>query len=149
MLVHRTIALALAVTFAVVGIVFLLAPTVALGPIDRFAVSSGWGLPATGIDGGLFRGLAVAYMYVVALLAWMMFRQPAVPLWPTLLAHAKLASAAVSFILLAVQAPYLVYAANGIVDGLVGVGALLLGRRAAALRRAIREAAYERAALRP
>jgi succinate dehydrogenase/fumarate reductase cytochrome b subunit len=75
--------------------------------------------------------LAVAYMYIVTLLAWMMFRRPADPVWPALLAQAKFASALVSILLFALAGPYLVYAANGVVDGLIGVAVLLLRRHLA------------------
>ncbi len=136
-LVYRTIALALAAIFAAVGVVFLLAPHVVLDALGSLAALVG--RPATrpgDVGGGLFRALAVAYMYVVTLLAWKMFRQPAEPVWPTVLAHAKLASAAVSLVLFVGHAPYLVYAANGVVDGLIGVAVLFLRRHAVALRRA-------------
>lgn len=129
MTVYRSIALALGVVFAAVGLVFLAWPGAVLDLFDEVGALTGRpGMPAADAGGGLFRALAVAYMYVVALLAWMMFRRPAERVWPTLLAHAKLASAAASSILFAVHAPYLVYAVNGAVDGLIGVVVLLLVR---------------------
>jgi len=51
--------------------------------------------------------------------------------WPSLLAHAKLASAAVSFLLLALHGRYLAYVLNGVVDGAIGIAVLLLRRSAA------------------
>ncbi len=146
---YRAIALAFAVTFAAVGLVFLLAPGAVLNVLDRVAALTGRpGMPAADADAGLFRALAVAYMYFVTLLAWMMFRRPAEPVWPALLAHAKLASAIVSLFFYVGRAPYLVFAANGIVDGAIGLIALLLWRRAIRVRRAAAgEADHERPAL--
>jgi hypothetical protein len=148
MLLYRTTALALAVVFAAVGAVFLLAPDAVLFALDRVAALVAWPAVRAGeIGSGLFRGLAVAYMYVVTLLAWMMFRRPAEPAWPTLLAHAKLASAAASALLFVSSVPSMEFAANAAVDGLIGVGVLLLRRQAIALQRRgrVREADHERA----
>ena len=94
------------------------------------------GMPPGDLESGLFRALAVAYMYVVTSLAWMMYRRPTEPIWPALLAHAKLASAAVSFLLLVLHGPYLAYLANGVVDGAIGAAVLLLRRNAVNRRRA-------------
>jgi len=69
-------------------------------------------------------------MYLVSLLAWLMFRRPAEPAWPALLAQAKLASAVISFALFSAHRPYAIYLVNGIVDGLLGVLALALRRQA-------------------
>lgn len=136
MLVYRTIALLLAVVFTIVGVVFLIAPGAVLDAFDRAAAMTGQlGMPAADAESGLFRALAVAYMYVVAWLAWMMFRRPWEPTWPTLLAQAKFASATVSLVLFVAHAPFLVYLANGIVDAVLGTIALLLRRHAAFLGR--------------
>jgi hypothetical protein len=149
MLVYRTIALALAVVFALVGVVFLAAPGAVLDLFEWVGATTGRpGMPAADVQSGLFRVLAVAYMYVVAWLAWMMFRRPGEPTWPTLLAHAKFASAAVSLLLFVAHAPYLAYLANGTVDGVLGTLALLLRRRGAFLRlSAMREEDHERSTL--
>ncbi|RPJ66891.1 MAG: hypothetical protein EHM24_21040 [Acidobacteria bacterium] len=130
MRLYRAIALLLAVTFAVTGLVFLAAPGQVNVFLDRLGVGAGQALPAADLDSGLFRALAGAYMYLVSLLAWLMFRRPAEPAWPALLAHAKLASAAISFVLFAAHRPYLVYLINGVVDGLLGTLALVLRRQA-------------------
>ncbi len=131
MTVYRAVAIALAIVFAAVGSVFLLAPNAVFDVFVRAAAVAGRpGMPAADVDAALFRALAVAYMYVVTLLAWMMFRQPAVKTWPTLLAHAKFASAAVSLFLFVAHTQYLVWAANGIVDGAIGLSVLALRRHA-------------------
>ncbi len=127
MLLYRATGLVFAVAFAVVGLLFLLAPGVVQAAVGQAGQAVGLpGLPDGDVQSGLFRALAVAYMYVVTLLAWMMFRRPAEPLWPGLLAQAKLASAAVSFLLLVFHGRYFAYAANGVIDGAIGVVALAL-----------------------
>ena len=135
MRLYRSIALVLAVAFAGTGLVFLAAPGQVNVWVARLGIAAGGAMPAADLDSGLFRALAGAYMYLVALLAWQMFRRPAEPAWPTLLAHAKLASALVSFVLFAAHRPYLVYVINGIVDGVLGALALVLRRQAAAAAR--------------
>jgi hypothetical protein len=129
--VYRAIALAYAVAFAAVGAVFLVIPGAVFGLFESVGGALSMpGMPAGDVDAGLFRALAVAYMYVVTLLAWMTFRRPDAPAWPTLLAHAKFASAALSVALFVAHGPYLVYAANALVDGAIGLSALLLLRDA-------------------
>jgi hypothetical protein len=131
MTVSRAIALALAATFALVGLVFLVAPG-SVGALFEQAsqVLAIRAFPAGDAPSGLFRALAAAYMYVVTWLAWMTARRPAEAAWPTALAHAKLASAAVSFALVVSLGASLVLVTNGIVDGLLGLLALWLRRQA-------------------
>ena len=132
MRLYRMTALALAVAFAAVGLVFLFAPGALQGAFDSLGRQAGIkGMPVGDAESGLFRVLAVAYMYVVTILAWMMFRRPADPVWPALLAQAKFASALVSILLFALGESYLVYVANGLVDGLIGMVVLLLRRQVA------------------
>ena len=132
---YRAIALSFAVVFAAAGLVFLVAPATLWTAIEQAAETVGMeGMPAGDAQAGLFRALAVAYMYVVALLAWMMFRRPAEPIWAGLLAHAKLASAVISLLLFAFHGRYFAYVANGVVDGAIGVTALVLRGIAAGLR---------------
>jgi hypothetical protein len=138
---HRPVALVLAVTFALTGLVFLASPQQVNVALGALGIGGGRALPAGDLESGLFRALAGAYMYLAALLAWLTFRRPAEPAWPMLLAHAKLASALVSFILFAAHRPYLVYAVNGAVDALLGALALVLRREAAAAARRFAAAA--------
>jgi hypothetical protein len=131
--IYRAVALALAATFAVVGLVFFLAPGGVAAIFDRLARPES--MPAGDVGGGLFRVLAAAYMYLVAWFAWMMFRRPDEAVWPAILAQAKLASAVFSLVLIFILGPCLVLAANAIVDGCLGLLALWLrqqvpGRRA-------------------
>lgn len=122
---YRAIALALAVAFVAVGIAFLVEPDVVAAVCARVSRLTGIPvLPIGSVESGLFRVLAAAYMYVVAVLAWMMFWRPAEAVWPAMLAHAKLASATLSVVLCVIQEPSLLLAANGIVDGAIGILAL-------------------------
>lgn len=141
MRLYRSIALALAVAFAATGLVFLAAPAQVNVFLGALGIGAGEALPAADLDSGLFRALAGAYMYLVTLFAWRMFRRPAEPAWPTFLAHAKLASALISFLLFAAHRSYLVYLLNGIVDGVLGALAFALRGQAV---RAAREAGGRR-----
>lgn len=125
---YRILSLALAAAFAVVGALFVLFPSAPLGFFNglspRFGLPPG---PAAG--GGFYLILAGAYMSFVTVLAALMARHPEVAWFPLLLAEAKLASAALSWLFFAVGRPHLIYAANGLVDGLIGLLALYLYRR--------------------
>lgn len=110
----------MAVTFAAVGVVFLVVPGEVLALFDR--VGDGLGAPASTTEAfTLYLALAVAYMYVVTLLAVQMARRPQVRAYPWLLVQAKAASAVLCLVLFAAQDQYLVYAANALIDGLIAV----------------------------
>jgi hypothetical protein len=78
--------------------------------------------PVIGIN--FYIALAVAYMYLVALLAFLMYRNPENMNYPLLLANGKLASSILSLYIFAVYQPFLILAVNCLVDGLLGVAAL-------------------------
>jgi hypothetical protein len=78
--------------------------------------------PVQGVDFYLI--LASGYMYLVALLAYMMFKHPDNPYFPLLLTNAKLASCLLSFFFFILHQPYPIYLTNGLVDGLIGVQVL-------------------------
>lgn len=119
---YRAFSLSLAVIFALVGAIFLLRPEGTLAFFN--GMSRRLGL-AEGPAGRSFFGvLAVAYMYVVTALAWLMYRSPGDKTYPWLLAQAKIASSVLSFLMFALQAPWLVYLVNGLVDGLIGIAVL-------------------------
>ncbi len=111
---------ALAGTFAVVGIIFLIIPGQVLAAFNW--LSRGIGLPESATAGfGFYLGLAVAYMYVVTVLAWMIARHPSDRVYPWLLVQAKAASSLLSLLLFAVDEQYLIYLANFVVDGVIAV----------------------------
>jgi hypothetical protein len=122
-----------------VGLLFLLVP---VGVAEFFnGLSAPLGFrPSPSGPPDFFLILAVAYMTVATFLAWSMFRHPGDASFPRVLAVAKVSSSLLSFLLFFLRAPYLMYLTNAIVDGLIGVVAILclvaLRRRAAMLQRA-------------
>jgi hypothetical protein len=125
--INRLISLSLAVIFAVVGLLFLLLPNGA--PAFFNSVSPFFKLPQPPVqDFGFYQILAAAYMYLVTLLAGLMYRFPENRAFIRLLIHAKSASSVISFILFIFHRNFLIYLANGVVDGLIAVGLLVLNR---------------------
>lgn len=126
--VYRAISLGLAVVFAGVGLLFLLLPGSLLRLFNDLSVS--FGLSSSSIEGiNFYIILAVGYMYVVALLAWLMSVHPEEHLLPVLLLNAKLASSLLSFVFFFYVSHALIYLVNGLVDGLIGAGVFLMDRR--------------------
>jgi hypothetical protein len=106
----------LAITFAVVGVVFLAIPDKVLAAFNWLADGLGW--PASTTEGyTLFLALAAGYMYLVTVLAWKIARHPGERVYPSLLVHAKAASAVICLGLFAFQEQYLLYLVNFVVDG--------------------------------
>jgi hypothetical protein len=123
----KPISLVLAVIFATVGLLFLLLPDAVLRFMN--GLGRGFGLPEAPPAGtGFYLALAVGYMYVVTLLAWMMFRNPAARIFPFLLAQAKGASSLLSFGLFLFHQTFFVYLANGMVDLFLCALAVILYR---------------------
>jgi hypothetical protein len=121
---YRIASLLMAVAFGAVGLIFLFAPDGVLAFFNALSVRVGW--PPVGPAAGFYLVLAVAYMYVVTLLAGWMVLRPANDTLPVLLINAKAASAILSFGFFAFRQPALIYLANGVVDGLIAAGVLLL-----------------------
>ena len=119
MRIYRSCSLAMAVTFAAVGLVFLFWPETVLDFFNRISPQPGLA-SAPAHPGTFFPILAVAYMYLVTLLAWLMFRNPRHTLLPLLLAQGKFASSILSLLFFFGRAPYLVCLANAITDGSIG-----------------------------
>ena len=119
---YRAFSLGLAVIFAVVGAIFLLLPRATLGFFN--AAARRLGMAEGPADLSFFMALAVAFMCVVTVLAWRMYRSPREKIYPLLLAQAKIASSVLSFALFAAAAPWLILLVNGIVDG--GLGLIVL-----------------------
>jgi len=121
---YRAASLVMAISFAVVGLIFLFTPD---GVVSLFnALSIRMGVPPAGPAAGFYLVLAVAYMYLVTLLAGWMFLRPENDTLPVLLINAKAASSLLSFGLFALREPALIYLANGVVDGLIALGVLVL-----------------------
>jgi len=121
---YRAFGLGLAVVFAAVGALFVLRPGDVLGFFN--AMSRRLGMREGPVERSFFGVLAGAYMFVVTLLAWLMYKRPGERVYPRLLAQAKIASSVLSFLMFALHAPWLIYLANGIVDGLIGLAVLFV-----------------------
>lgn len=122
---YKIMSLVLAVLFAGVGIIFLIMPA---GVIEFFnTISRPLGMklaPLTGYQ--FFLILAAAYMYMVTLLAWFMFRHPENKTYPLLLVQAKAVSSLLSFLSFIVHQPFLIYLTNSVVDGAIAVFVLVM-----------------------
>ena len=117
---YRTISLLMAVIFVVVGLCFLFLPNNVLEFFNSIAAFSGMKLsPVQGLNFYLI--LAVGYMYLVSLLAWLMFKHPENFYFPLLLTNAKLASSLLSLSFFIFHQPCLIYLINCLVDGLIGL----------------------------
>jgi hypothetical protein len=124
----RIVGLVLSVVFSLVGLLFLFFP----GQVIMFFnnLSHVLGMVQAPIEStGFYLILAVGYMYVVALLAYLMNRHPDNSLPLLVLINAKSASSFLSFAFFIVVHPYLIFLANGIVDGIIAGGLLLLRAR--------------------
>ena len=110
----------LAASFALVGVLFLAVPADVLSTLSRVGTASG--LPRSPLEGhGFYLALAVAYMYLVTVLAALMARHPEDRAYATLLVHAKAASSLLSLVLFAVHAHYFVYLTNFALDGAIAL----------------------------
>ncbi|MHB1346016.1 MAG: hypothetical protein ACYCXK_00855 [Candidatus Humimicrobiaceae bacterium] len=125
---YKMFSIATAAIFAVVGLIFLIFPD---WPLIFFNSISGYfRLPEAPLQGkGFYLILTSAYMYLVTLLAILMYRNPSQKIYPLLLAHGKLASSILSLYLFLIHQHYLIYIANFLVDGLIGIAALCLMKK--------------------
>jgi hypothetical protein len=121
---YKAFSLGLAVIFALVGGVFLILPQETLSFFN--ALSRRLGMVEGPAERSFFGVLAVAYMYVVTFLAWLMYKSPREKIFPLLLGQAKVASSLLSFLMFAVHAPWLIYLVNGVVDGALGIVVLMM-----------------------
>lgn len=118
--------------YLVLMLLFAITGTLFLGLPDKVMVffndlSSTFGLPQSPVSSwNLYLILAVGYMYVVTALAFLSFKHPGNPYFPLLLAQAKLVSSILSLALFLLQAHYLVYLVNFIIDGVIGIIVLFL-----------------------
>lgn len=122
---YRLSSLCMMVTFIAVGLLFFFMPDSVLSFFND--ISGQLGMKEILLQGkSFFLILATAYMYVVSLLAFFMFKYPDNQLPPLLLTNAKLASSLLSFGMFFCHHPYLVYLVNGLVDGAIGIFVLIL-----------------------
>ena len=123
MKLYKLFSIATAAIFVVVGLIFLIFPD---WPLIFFNNLSGYfGLPQAPLQGtGFYLILASAYMYLVTLLAYLMYRYPEQRIYPFLLVQCKLASSILSIYLFLIHQHYLIYLANFIIDGFIGIAVL-------------------------
>ncbi len=124
---YRLTALFLTASFAAVGLLFLSYPDGVISFFNRLSEPLGMArVPLPGYP--FFLILASAYMALVALLAWEMFRHPENQTFPRLLIQGKLASSLISIGFFVVHKPFLIYLVNFVVDGLIALGVWLVSR---------------------
>jgi hypothetical protein len=125
---YKLISLSLSIVFAIVGLIFLLMPDSVL--IFFNTVSRSLGMPEAPQQGfGFYQILAVGYMYLVTLLAYLMYLHPEDSKYLLLLVNAKSASSVISLFFFIFHRHHLVYLSNGVVDGVIAVALLVLHRR--------------------
>lgn len=120
---YRLISLIFALTFGIVGFIFLLFPE---GAFRLFNWLSGYmGMVKSPVGfGDFYLILAVGYMYLVTILAFKMYQYPENKIFPFLLANGKLTSSVISLYFFVFHAQYLIYISNFIIDGAIGLTAL-------------------------
>jgi len=125
---YRIVSLLLALGFAAVGCIFLFFPDGVITLFNRLSQPLQWPVsPPVGFH--FYLVLAAGYMYLVSVLAWLMFRHPANPVFGILLANGKIATSLLSLAFFLLHAPLLIYLANFVVDGAIGTGVLIMSRK--------------------
>ncbi len=120
MKIYKSISFILILLFAITGILFLAIPDKVMELFNT--LSSSLGMLQSPVSGwNFYLILAVGYMYLVSVLAFLMFRNPGNRYFPLLLAHAKFASSVLSLAFFLLQDHYLIYLANFIIDGIIGI----------------------------
>ena len=112
---YKIFSLSSSTVFFIVGLIFLVIP----GRVLVFfnTLSSHFAMVPTPVIGiNFYLVLAVAYMYLAALLAFLMYRHPENKYFPFLLAHGKLASSLLSLYIFSVHLPSLIIVVNCIVS---------------------------------
>lgn len=124
MKLYKPFSLVSAIIFAIVGLIFLFIPNSVLVFFNHL---SAWvQLPPTPVEAvHFYLILAVGYMYLVTVLALLMYRHPRNSFFPLLLAQGKLASSLLSLLFFLLHQSYLIYLTNAVVDGGIGIAALI------------------------
>lgn len=125
--VYGYISVGMAIVFTLVGILFLFISDGIVIFFNKISAFIGMEQVGPGQE-HFYVVLSVAYMYVVALLAFQMYRNPKDAVFPFLLFNAKIASSLISILLFVVDKRLLLYITNGIVDGSIGLLAIVMYR---------------------
>lgn len=128
MKLYQITSLSLCVIFMMVGLIFLFRTEDVLIFFNYLSKYLGMS-PAPLAAKNFYLILAVAYMYLVAVLAYFMYRQPQNRAFPVLLIHGKWASALLSLFLFLSHSPFLIYLTNFLVDGFLGFLVLFMYSR--------------------
>jgi len=119
MKLYRLISITFAVIFAIVGMLFLLMPDAVI--VFFNTISTFVGMPVVPTAGfNFYVVLAAGYMYIVTVLAFLMYRNPKNAQLPFLLAQAKIASSFLSFLAFVFVHHCLIYVSNFVIDGIIG-----------------------------
>jgi hypothetical protein len=124
---YKLVSLLMGFTFSVVGLIFLFYSDEVLLFFNTISYSIGKMSPVNGV--GFYLVLAVGYMYLVALLAFLMYFHPENIYFPFLLMNGKFSSSILSFYFFVFHGQYLIFITNGIVDGLIGLMVFIFYRK--------------------
>ncbi len=124
---YKYISLGMATTFGVAGILFLFTSDEVLAFFNRVSIVVGMEEVEPAAE-HFYVILAVAYMYIVALLAFLMYRKPEEAAFPFILINAKIATSVVSILFFFIDKLLLIYITNGVVDGLIALLVILMYR---------------------
>jgi hypothetical protein len=124
----KLLSLLMALIFAVVGLMFIIFPEVVIHFFNQLSGSLGLAQHPES-DSVFYPVLAAAYMYLVTVLAFLIYRNPRELLYPFLIAHGKLFSSIMSLSLFIIDEQYLIYLINSIVDGMIGFAAFVYYRK--------------------
>ncbi len=112
---YRYISLILASIFFIVGLVFLLIPNLVIESFNIFSIRLGMKLIPR-MENNIYLILAVAYMYLLSLLAFLMYKKPYIEIYPYMLTQAKFCSSILSLLFFILKNQYLIYLVNYIID---------------------------------
>jgi hypothetical protein len=126
--IYKWTSLCLSIIFALVGLIFLFFPDTVILFFNTISKPFGFAeSPTPGFS--IYHVLAVGYMYLVALLAYFMYKYPENSFFPVLLINGKSASSLLSFMFFFLHLPSLLFLANGIIDGTIAIGVFVLYRK--------------------
>ena len=122
--IYKLFSLILAISFALVGMIFLFFTNNVIVSFNNISLKTGF-IQSPNETSVFYVSLAVAYMYLVTLLAIMMYRQPKNKIFLLLLINGKMASSLLSLYFY-ITHPYLILLTNFIVDGSIAILLLII-----------------------
>ncbi|MHC4106385.1 MAG: hypothetical protein ACYSR9_15700 [Planctomycetota bacterium] len=123
MKMYKPLSFAGAVLFAVCGLYFLILPNRVYLFFNIISRSLGMPrMPVKDID--FFYIYTIGYLYIMAALSFLMFRNPESRHFPVLLANGSFAVSILSIAMFLIHKPYLIYGASLIANGIIGALAI-------------------------